>query len=158
MSAPPASAERLAQRKEDKMDSPTDYLGISYQLYCNEIYSLSISQPTKYYTLRNNLLKNLNEVLLTNTHNVIFDILRYGKIGEDSFTNGINPSYPAELCNKISMDISKAYQIEVQKIIRILLPPDSDSLAKSSMSTKTLANSIDRVTPIVATPTPTTTA
>ena len=152
MSAPP-SAAKLELRKEDKMDSPTDYLGISYQLYCNEIYSLSISQPTQYYTLRNNLLKQLNEVLLTNTHNIIFDILRYGQIGKVSFTHNIKPNYPAELCNKISMDIAKAYQIEVLKIIRILLPPDNDSLAKSSMSTKTLANSIDRVTPIVPTPT-----
>ena len=54
------------------------------------------------------------------------------------------PNFPVELCNKLSMDIAKAYSLEVKKIVKILLPPDNESLAKSSLSTKTLANSIDR--------------
>ena len=132
-------------RKEDGMDKPEDYLGVSYELYCNEIYSLSISQPTEYYKMRNELLTELNKKLLTDTHNTIFDILRYGRIDGKLMTKH-TPNYPVEICNKISMDIAKAYQNEVKKIIKILLPPDNESLAKSSMSTKILANSIDRVT------------
>ena len=137
-----------AFRKVDGMDKPEDYLGVSYELYCNEIYSLSISQPTEYYKMRNELLTELNKKLLTDTHNTIFDILRYGRIDKKLMTK-YTPNYPVEVCNKISMDIAKAYQNEVKKIIRILLPPDNESLARSSMSTKILANSIDRVTPTI---------
>ena len=137
-----------AFRKDDGMDKPEDYLGVSYELYCNEIYSLSISQPTEYYKMRNELLTELNKKLLTDTHNTIFDILRYGRIDKKLMTK-YTPNYPVEVCNKISMDIAKAYQNEVKKIIRILLPPDNESLARSSMSTKILANSIDRVTPTI---------
>ena len=65
-------------RKDDGMDNPQDYLGVSYELYCNQIYSLSISQPTEYYKLRNELLTELNNKLLTDTHNTVFDI--YGMV------------------------------------------------------------------------------
>ena len=142
------NAEVEVLRKDDGMDNPQDYLGVSYELYCNQIYSLSISQPTKYYKLRNDLLTELNKKLLTDTHNTVFDILRYGRIDGKLLTL-YQPNYPVEVCNKISMDIAKSYKNEIFKIIRILLPPDNESLAKSSMSTKTLANSIDRVAPTI---------
>ena len=134
------------EQAKDKMDSPIDYLGINYENYCNNIYSLSLSQPTTYYTMRNKLLKDLNTELLEKTHSIIFNILRYGQLvaGGDNYTNNLKPNYPSELCNQISMSIAKSYQVEVKKIIKILLPPDYESLAKSSLSSKTLAESIDR--------------
>ena len=61
----------LENQKNDKMDSPLDFLSINYDVYCNSIYSLSISQPTKYYEMRNKLLTKLNEELLEKTHHVI---------------------------------------------------------------------------------------
>ena len=134
------------EQAKDKMDSPIDYLGINYENYCNNIYSLSLSQPTTYYTMRNKLLKDLNTELLEKTHSVIFNILRYGQLtaNGDNYTDSLKPNYPSELCNQISMSIAKSYQVEVKKIIKILLPPDYESLAKSSLSSKTLAESIDR--------------
>ena len=141
------TAQIEEKRKVDRMDDPLDYLAVNYEIYCNQIYSLSISQPTEYYKMRNELLTGLNKKLLTDTHNIIFDLLRYGQIDEVKYTSTYTPSYPTELCNKISMDIAKAYQNEILKIIKFLLPPDNESLAKSSMSTKVLANSIDRITP-----------
>ena len=137
------------EQTKDKMDSPIDYLGINYESYCNSIYSLSLSQPTAYYAMRNLLLKDSNTELLEKTHSIIFKILRYGQLvaGGQNYTNGQKPNYPSDLCNQISMSIAKSYQIEVKKIIQILLPPDYESLAKSSLSSKTLAQSIDRPTP-----------
>ena len=134
------------EQAKDKMDSPIDYLGINYENYCNNIYSLSLSQPTTYYAMRNKLLKDLNTELLEKTHSVIFNILRYGQLtaNGDNYTDSLKPNYPSELCNQISMSIAKSYQVEVKKIIKILLPPDYESLAKSSLSSKTLAESIDR--------------
>ena len=41
------------EQAKDKMYSPIDYLGINYENYCNSIYSLSLSQPTAYYAMRN---------------------------------------------------------------------------------------------------------
>ena len=73
---------KLEQLK-DKMDSPIDYLGINYESYCNSIYSLSLSQPTEYYAMRNLLLKDLNTELLENTHATVFNILRYGQLKAD---------------------------------------------------------------------------
>ena len=137
----------LENQKNDKMDSPLDFLSINYNVYCNSIYSLSISQPTKYYEIRNKLLTKLNEELLEKTHHVIFNVLRYGVIGvgnDSNYTNDLRPNVPAEICNKISMDVAKAYQVEVQKIIKMLLPPDNESLAKSSLNSKLIAESIDR--------------
>ena len=134
------------EQTKDRMDNPIDYLGLKYENYVNIIYSLSLSQPTAYYSMRNLLLKDLNTELLEKTHSIIFNILRYGQLTANgiNYTNGQKPNYPSELCNQISMSIAKSYQIEVKKIIRILLPPDFESMAKSSLSSKTLAESIDR--------------
>ena len=96
--------ELKTQQQLNKMDSPLDYLSIYYDVYCNPIYSLSISQPTLNYELRNILLTKLNEELLEKTHTVIFNVLRYGVIGigaDDNYTNKQRPNYPSELCNKI---------------------------------------------------------
>ena len=49
----------LIQQQKDKIDSHLDYLGLKYDSCCNEIYSMSISQPTKFYEIRNKVLKDL---------------------------------------------------------------------------------------------------
>ena len=69
-------------RLEDKLDDPLDYLFVNYQAYTNQIYSLSITEPSKYYKLRNDLSLALNTQILQNIHSTIFDLLRYGQIGE----------------------------------------------------------------------------
>ena len=69
----------LMQQQTDKIDSHLDYLGLNYDSYCNEIYSMSISQPTKFYEIRNKVLKDLNTELLEKTHSIILNILRYGQ-------------------------------------------------------------------------------
>ena len=147
---PALTKDQITQNHfNDKMDNPLDYLSVNYELYCNHIYSMSISQPTEYYKMRAVLLEALNKELLTHTHTIVFDLLRYGQIGTEKYTSTFSPQYPTELCNQISMSIAKSYQLEVKKIVKILLPPDFESLARSSLSTKTLANTIDRVSTTV---------
>ena len=68
MSLPTIAALTPDQIKEsriiDKLDSPLDYLSINYEMYVNKIFSLSITEPSKYYTLRNELTIALNKEIL----------------------------------------------------------------------------------------------
>ena len=64
-------AEVKKSRLEDKLDDPLDYLSVNYQAYCNKVYSLSITEPSKYYTLRNTLSLALNTEILQNLHGTI---------------------------------------------------------------------------------------
>ena len=130
-------------RLEDKLDDPLDYLFVNYQAYTNQIYSLSITEPSKYYKLRNDLSLALNTQILQNIHSTIFDLLRYGQIGEIMYTDGYKPSYPCEKVNKICMDISVLIKQELDKITCLLLPPDNHKLADSSLRSKHLSSLID---------------
>ena len=136
-------AEIKKSRLEDKLDDPLDYLSVNYQAYTNKIYSLSITEPSKYYTLRNVLSIALNTEILQNLHSTIFDLLRYGQIGTVMFTDGYKPSYPCEKVNKICMDISVLIKQELDKITALLLPPDNTNLANSSLRSKHLSSLID---------------
>ena len=108
-------------RLEDKLDDPLDYLSLNYQAYCNKIYSLSITEPSKYYTLRNTLSLALNTTVLQSLHNTIFDLLRYGQIGEIMYTDGYKPSLSCEKVNKICMDISVLIKQELDKITSLMI-------------------------------------
>ena len=130
-------------RLQDKLDDPLDYLSVNYQAYCNQVYSLSITEPSKYYTLRNTLTLALNTENLQNLHGTIFDLLRYGQIKDKMYTNGYMPSYPCEKVNKICMDISVLIKQELDKITSLLLPPDNHKLADSSLRSKHLSSLID---------------
>ena len=130
-------------RLKDRLDDPLDYLSINYQAYCNKIYSLSITEPTKYYKLRNDLTLALNTEILQGIHATIFDLLRYGQIGEKMYTDGYKPSFPCEKVNKICMDISVLIKQELDKITSLLLPPDNTNLANSSLRSKNLSSMID---------------
>ena len=136
-------AEIKKSRLEDKLDDPLDYLSVNYQAYTNKIYSLSITEPSKYYTLRNNLTLALNTEILQDIHGTIFDLLRYGQIKQVMYTDGYKPSYPCEKVNKICMDISVLIKQELDKITALLLPPDNTNLANSSLRSKHLSSLID---------------
>ena len=135
-------AEIKKARLEDKLDDPLDYLSFNYQVYCNNIYSISITEPSKYYMLRNNLSLALNTNILQGIYSTIFHLLRYGQIGTNMYTEGHKPGYPCEKVNKICMDISVLIKQELDKITALLLPPDNNNLANSSLS-KHLASLID---------------
>ena len=136
-------AEVKTSRLEDKIDDPLDYLSLNYQAYTNKIYSLSITEPSKYYKLRNDLSLALNTEVLQTLHSTIFDLLRYGQIGEKMYTDGYKPSFPCEKVNKICMDISVLIKQELDKITSLLLPPDNTNLANSSLRSKNLSSMID---------------
>ena len=136
-------AEIKKSRLEDKLDDPLDYLSVNYQAYTNKIYSLSITEPSKYYTLRNNLTLALNTEILQDIHGTILDLLRYGQIKHVMYTDGYKPSYPCEKVNKICMDISVLIKQELDKITALLLPPDNTNLANSSLRSKHLSSLID---------------
>ena len=133
----------IKSRLEDKLDDPLDYLSVNYQAYCNKIYSISITEPTKYYKLRNDLTLALNTEILQNIHSTIFDLLRYGQIKTISFTDKYQPLFPCEKVNKICMDISVLIKQELDKITCLLLPPDNHKLADSSLRSKHLSSLID---------------
>ena len=147
MSLPAINAKTVDEikilRSTDKIDSPLDYLMINYQCFLNKIYSLSITEPSKYYVLRNKLTQDLNVKMLEYVHNIIFDLLRYGQIANVSYTEGHAVGYPTEKVNQICMSFSVLFKEELDKIISLILPPDNQSLANSSLRSKHISSLID---------------
>ena len=136
MSLPNINAKTVDEiqtlRLNDKLDNPLAYLMINYQCFLNKIYSLSITEPSKYYV---NMLEYV--------HNIIFDLLRYGQISNVSYTEGHCVGYPCEKVNQICMSFSVLFEEELDKIIALILPPDNQSLATYSLRCKHISSLID---------------
>ena len=154
MSLPKVESKKMGElqnmRLQDRLDNPLDYLSIDYNCYLNKIYGLSITEPSKYYVLRNTLTQDLNIKILQHFHRLVFDLLRYGQIDEVSYTEGNLVSYPSEKVNQIAMSFSVLIKAELDKIISLILPPDNNSLATNSLRTKHMSGMVDTGNPIAA--------
>ena len=53
---------------------------------------MSISQPSEYYSMRATMLEALNTELLTHTHTIVFNLLRYGQISTKKYIGIFTPN------------------------------------------------------------------
>ena len=138
-----SEAQLKALQTEDKLDDPLDYLNINFSNYCNKVFSISITEPTKYYEAKNVLSVALNTAILKFIHTTLFNLMRYGQVGNKLHTFNLQPSIPVEMVNKRCMDISVVIKNELDKIIQLLMPADNNNHANSSLRSKQLGSLID---------------
>ena len=138
-------AQLSALHTTDHLDDPLDYLNINHTNYLNKVFSISITDPTKYYEAKNVLSLALNTTILKFIHTTLFNLMRYGQVGAVLHTFNLKPSIPVEMVNKRCMDISVVIKNELDKIIQLLMPADNNNLANSSLRSKQLGSLIDIV-------------
>ena len=137
------AAELSALQTIDHIDDPLDYLNINHSNYLNKVFSISITEPTRYYEAKNVLSVALNTAILKFIHTTLFNLMRYGHVGAVLHTFNLKPSIPVEMVNKRCMDISVVIKNELDKIIQLLMPADNNNLANSSLRSKQLGTLID---------------
>ena len=139
------NADQLAAAHSiDGKKDAADHLGLNYKSYVDKVYALALKNPTTYYESRDKTKQLLIKKLITDSFDTIFDLLRYGQIGDEMVTpSDYVPSYTTVKCQNYGMDVAKTFEIEiVDKVLEILFPADFQSLAKNSMIAKAATNSI----------------
>ena len=119
--------------------SPLDILGIDYSNYRQSIYSLSISKPSDYFTMRQNISTALTEDIISSIYTRIYSLLREGKVGGVSVTGDRWVGYPSNKTNEMALSVSCSLERFLNDCIEIVLPQNYLSLAGDKMIAQTNA-------------------
>ena len=132
-----------ASKVTDRVLSPSDHLGINFNTYTSQMYALSLKEPSNYYKMREALKTALTTELIEKTFKTIFELLRYGNIGEEPYTGDNIPNYSIDKCNDFAMSVAKTFEVEISEpIMKILFAPDFDSISKNSLIAKAATASL----------------
>ena len=119
------SAQIAATKVTDRVLSPSDHLGINFNIYTSKMYALSLKEPSKYYKMREDLKTALTAELIEKSFTTIFELLRYGMIGTKSYTDDNGPNYSIEKCQDFAMSVAKTFEIEISEpIMKIMFAPE----------------------------------
>ena len=122
-----------------------NFLGSEFAAYKDELYTLSISQPSQYAKLRATVMREVRGDMVKNMYKTLYDIMLNGKVnGRDVIkTTGPGaktyvPSIPKPQINKFAVSSAEAIDEILVALMDTLLPkPFSDTansqLAKSGM-------------------------
>ena len=129
------SAEKI---KEDKAyeirSSPSDLLSLDYNKYLNSVYSLSLSSPATYFSLRQKCEDALIDSVLTDLYEKIYTVLREGTINGKSVTQDKYPGHPSNITNELCLSITSSLQrFLIDEVLEKLFPKNNLSLASSKM-------------------------
>ena len=139
MSAAAITADPTAVKR-----NPQDILGLQFSQYKQKVYSLSITNPTEYFKVREEMEETLKRVLVTNMYDVIYNLLRYGIINDGTGEKEVcigksKPNYPSNLVNDEAIKISATLNTIIDQIIDIIHPSDYEALALDKMRIKAKA-------------------
>ena len=139
MSAAAITADPTAVKR-----NPQDILGLQFSQYKQKVYSLSVTNPTEYFTTREKMEEILKRVLVTNMYDVIYNLLRYGIINDNGTETKVcvssaSPFYPSNMVNDEATKISATLNSIIDDIIDIIHPSDYEALALDKMRIKAKA-------------------
>jgi hypothetical protein len=124
---------------------PNNYLSHNYEDYLSEIYAVALSQPTKYFEMRKNVVKAVKRDAIKSLYNTFFEVLTTGRSGgtvllRNSLDNPIEPRYPEQDVNEVCLSAAATLDKICEDVVNIILPRNindilSDKLSKQGKST-----------------------
>ena len=140
------NAKLLVEMEKDKDESinVNDVLGLQYQRYRKSLYSLSLSKPSVYYELQENVTFEIKKKLVSTMYKDIYDLLRFGKIGTKSIfelqQNVPPPGVPSTKVNALAMSITQTLDNFCDELIELILPKSFLSLADGRLRVQSEIN------------------
>ena len=141
--------------------SPEIISGISYKKYRNNLYSIALGTPSRYYKLREKVLESIETDLIKLIYNIFFNALTEGRdssgnpigVSPGEFRlSGITPDTPLVLqaphymthkINELSLSAVADLEIHLQKLCDLLVPQDFNSIASTNLKLTGKASAID---------------
>jgi hypothetical protein len=130
-----------------KIDT-NDVLGINYSAYKTKVYALALSEPSKYYGIREKVVGAMKTAAVKNIYEIIYNFLKDGETG----TTGVNlqamigakPGYPSSKINEIALGAAESLDAIIEETLKICLPCDYNNLAQQKLTQKGAAIGIDK--------------
>jgi hypothetical protein len=112
-----------------------DYLGFNHQGFLREMYSLALSNPSKYFEIREKVIKSMRDENVKMIYKTLYNALVLG-------TNAAGseicrpPHYPKQEVATITLGAAQTIQKIFEDAVELILPADFKRLAEERLSTK----------------------
>jgi len=129
----------MAEFQNFNLDT-SDYLGIKYDEYINHMRSMSISEPTKYTGIRNEVIRKLKQDLLKQTFESYYTLLTTGA----GYGLPLPPSYPKQEASNFALGATKTINKILDEVLEIVLPAQQADFAQLQQVVKASGANIDK--------------
>ena len=127
-----------------KIDT-SSYLGLSYNEYRDDIYSMAIGNPSDYFKMRKEVVTKIKNDAISQLYNTIFSALSEGQDKDgnplsaymvDRDRNELFPRVPPVKINEISLSAAKTLSAILEEVTELIVPLDYKSLSASRLALK----------------------
>ena len=114
---------------------PSNYLGMEYASYKNDLYALAISKPSEYFKLRKNVIQSVKTDAVGNIYTTFKNILSEGKslAGASLIRTTDNTTYEPKYMNQdigiLALKAAETLNAILDEVIEIILPQNFKNLA-----------------------------
>ena len=114
---------------------PSNYLGMEYASYKNDLYALAISKPSEYFKLRKNVIQSVKTDAVGNIYTTFRNILSEGKSlnGTPLIITSDGTQYKPQYMNQdigiIALKAAQTLDKILDEVIEIILPQNFKDLA-----------------------------
>ena len=118
-----------------------DFLGLKYEQYKNELYSLALSTPADYMKLRKETLAVVKNQSIKDIYTQFYNLLSKGEdINGAQISTLPPPSYPAQMVSKFALKAARTLDTILEEAIEIILPLNFKELSTKRLEDQSKQN------------------
>jgi hypothetical protein len=137
---------------------PDNYLGLQHDKFKNDMMQIALTNPTRYYAIRNNVMQNTVRAVVREMYNTVYLLLTKGKLRDDqveaSATNNQDgsaveqgglfiPNMSEKEVSDFAMSVATTVRTMLVQAIHKLLPDDYINLASARLASQAATRNIN---------------
>ena len=119
----------------------SDFLGLNYESYKNDLYAMALSTPSDYMKLRKDTLAVVKNQCIKDIYTQFYNLLSKG---EDLTGTQIGtlppPGYPAQMVSKFALKAARTLDVILEEAIEIILPLNFKELSTKRLEDQSKQN------------------
>ena len=138
---------------------PDNYLGLQHDKFKSDMMQIALTNPTRYYALRNNVMQNTVRTVVKEMYNTVYLLLTKGKLIDTDLSGSASndpeskraideggkfvPNMSEKEVSDFSMSVATTVRTMLVQAIHKLLPDDYINLASARLASQAATRNIN---------------
>ena len=119
----------------------SDFLGINYDSYKNDLYAMALSTPADYMKLRKETLSVVKNQCIKDIYTQFYNLLSKGEDLNGTQIGSLPaPGYPAQMVSKFALKAARTLDSILEEAIEIILPLNFKELSTKRLEDQSKQN------------------
>ena len=119
----------------------SDFIGLNYESYKNDLYALALSTPSDYMKLRKETLAIVKNQCIKDIYTQFYNLLSKGTDLNDVQISSLPPpGYPAQMVSKFALKCARTMDSILEGAIEIILPLNFKELSTKRLEDQSKQN------------------